>query len=380
LKKKDHIFLDIAFPNKNSSKRQIKNLILKISDIFTFNASFRKSDYMNREDFLRGYILYFVPVNIHKQYSIFKELFRHPVFKDIKDLKILDIGCGPSPALLSLFYLVKEDIIDFKHLRYLGIEAEEKAIHIAEKLIRALKPKKTSLKIEFINADALDLKTYQKLRKIKPDIVIFSNSLSEIFEKKEMSLENFINLIKFFASINPNFTLIIIEPGTKRSSTALHSLRDLLIKEVNLYPYSPCLNELPCSALKVNNWCYEERKWNPPDYLSFLSSVGLQINYLKFSYIVLRRDKANIKDTFEEEFEIIKNTSHLLNKKGKSRLWACWKGELINMEKLKKDFINEEPWLKIRKGDYFSIDKYIYLSDKKIRIPKECNIKILFSP
>ncbi len=380
MKQKDSLFLKLAFPNKNPTKAQIKNLILETSNLFTFKHTLRPSDYMNNEDFLRGYILYFVPVNLSKHYNVFKELFRHPVFVQKKNLKIIDIGCGPSPALLSLFDLIEEKIIDLSHIKYLGIESEERAISIAEKLIRELKPEKLDLKYDFIKADATDLKIYQSLVKIKPDIIFFSNSLGELFEKDIIVMEDFIALMKAFSYKNSDITLIIIEPGTKKDSIRLHRLRDSLIKEIGFYPFSPCLNDLPCSALKVNNWCYEERIWKPPEYLNFLSFLGLQLKYLKFSYIVLRKDGANIKDTFDNSGEIIKNTSHLLNEKGKSRLWACWKGALIDIEKLKRDFTEEEVWLKIKKGAYFSIDKYIVLSDRKVRIPKECEIKILYSP
>lgn len=377
---KDNLFLKLVFPDKTPTKGQIKNLILKTSDLFTFKNAFRPSDYMHNEDFLKGYILYFVPVNVSKHYSVFKELFRHPVFIEKKELKFIDIGCGPSPALLSLFDLMDQKLIHLEHIRYIGIESEERAISIAEKLIRELKPEKLNLKSDFIRADASDLKIYQNLRKIKPDIILFSNSLGEIFEKGELQLEDFIDLMKSFSYKNSELTLIIIEPGTKKASMRLHRLRDFLIKEIGFYPFSPCLNDLPCSALKSKNWCYEERIWKSPAYLNFLSSLGLQIKYLKFSYIVLRKDRSNIKDTFENGEEIIKNTSHLLNEKGKSRLWACWKGELIDMEKLKRDFREAEEWLKIKKGDYFSIDKYIALSNRKVRIPKDCKIKILYSP
>lgn len=359
---------------------QIKNIILETSDIFTFKYASRPSDYMSNEDFLRGYILYFVPVNVSKHYFVFKELFLHPLFVQKKSLKIIDIGCGPSPALLSLFDLIGENIISLSHIKYVGIESEERAISIAEKLIRRLKPDKLDLKCDFIRADATDLRIYQSLIKIKPDIIFLSNSLGELFEKGGIGIEDFIGLMKAFSHKNSDISIIIIEPGTKKDSIRLHRLRNSLIKEIGFHPFSPCLNDLPCSAIKVNNWCYEERIWNPPAYLNFLSFLGLQLKYLKFSYIVLRKDGANIKDTFENGGEIIKNTSHLLNEKGKSRLWACWNGALIDMEKLKRDFTEEELWLKIKKGAYFSIDKYIVLSDRKVRIPRECEIKILYSP
>jgi len=376
-----NFLLNIAFKGKNPSKQEIRKAVLSISDIFTTGEFLSPLNYLKDDPLLKGYILYFVPVSLAKIESIFLELLKHPIFSSLQDLKILDIGCGPSLAILPLFEILKRGQWHLEHLRYIGIEQEEKAIEVGERLIENFKPEGLSIKYEFIQSDASDFRTYLDLKAIKPDIVIFSNSLGELFDKRGIDTDTFLNFIKPFTYKNPNFTLILIEPGTRKASMRLHQMRDSLIEELELYPYSPCLNSLPCSALRANNWCYEERRWIAPSYLTFLNSLGLQVNYLKFSYVILRKDKVNIKDTFSEgEGEIIKNTSHLLNEKGKSRLWGCWKGELIDIEKLKRDFSEEEPWLKIRKGCYFSIDKYISLSAKKVRIPPDCNIKILFQP
>uniref|UniRef100_A0A7C4EQ92 Small ribosomal subunit Rsm22 n=1 Tax=Thermodesulfovibrio aggregans TaxID=86166 RepID=A0A7C4EQ92_9BACT len=371
-------FLKIAFKNKIPSKQQLKNLILKTSNFFTFLENRRPVDYMKDPDFLRGYLIYFVPVNLSKLYSIFKEFFSHPTVFHKKDIKIVDIGCGPSPAIVSFFKLWQNNIVTSKYIRYTGIEQEENAIKIGEEIVKKLKPETLSIKYDFLRADISNRKTYIGLKELKPDIMIFSNSLGEIFDRSAMTQQDFINFIKPFAYKNEEFTLVIVEPATKKGASRLHRLRDALITELGLYPYSPCLNSLPCSALKEDNWCYEERRWNPPWYLSFLSSVGLQINYLKFSYIVLRKDGINIKDIFHSKDIVVKSTSHLLNEKGKSRLWACWNGNLMDMEKLKRDTKKDDPWLKIEKGSYFSIDKYITLSERKVRIPANASVKILY--
>lgn len=375
----DFLFKQI-FKSKLPTKQQLKNLVLKASDFFTFSDFKRPVDYMKDEDFLKGYLLYFVPVNLSKIYSILKEFFRHPLISNKKDLKIIDIGCGPSPAVLPVFKLFEEGIISSDYIRYAGVELEEKAISFGKEIIEKFKPDNLSVKYEFLKTDASDLKTYIELKELKPDIMIFSNSLGEIFDKKGITQEDFVKFIKYFTYRNENFSLIIIEPATKRSSMRLHKLRDYLINELKLYPYSPCLNDLPCSALQANNWCYEERKWIAPEYLSFLSSVGLQINYLKFSYVILRKDGLNIGDTFSEREVIIKNTSHLLNEKGKSRLWGCWNGKLVDIERLKRDYTEDDQWLKIKKGCYFSVDSYVEISEKKVRLPKNSKIKILYCP
>ncbi|GAB5045657.1 small ribosomal subunit Rsm22 family protein [Thermodesulfovibrio sp. TK110] len=368
------------FRGKIPAKQQLKNLILKASELFTFSDFKRSIDYMKYEDFLKGYLAYFVPVNLSKAYSILKELFRHSSISHKKDLKIVDIGCGPSPAVLPVFKLFKERMISTSYIRYEGVEFEEQAINFAREMIESFKPYNLSVNYGFLKANASDVKTYIELKELKPDIMIFSNSLGEIFDKQGINQEDFIKFIKYFIYRNENFTLIIIEPATKRSSTRLHKLRDSLIEELKLYPYSPCVNNFPCSALRADNWCYEERRWIPPEYLSFLSAMGLQVNYLKFSYVILRKDRINIKDTFPEHEMVIKNTSHLLNEKGKSRLWGCLDGRLVDIERLKRDYIEDDCWLKIKKGCYFSASEFIEVSEKKLRIPKNSKIKILYCP
>ncbi|MGB9822453.1 MAG: small ribosomal subunit Rsm22 family protein [Thermodesulfovibrio sp.] len=368
------------FREKIPPKQQLKNLILKASELFTFSDFKRSIDYMKNQDILKGYLAYFFPVNLSKVYGILKELFRHPSISHKKDLKIVDIGCGPCPAVLPVFKLFEQGIISAGYIRYEGVELEDQAMNFAKEMIERFKPYNLSVNYEFLKADASDVKTYVELKELKPDIMIFSNSMGELFDKQGISQEDFIKFIKYFIYRNENFTLIIIEPATKRSSMRLHKLRDSLIDELKLYPYSPCLNNLACSALKANNWCYEERRWIPPEYLSFLSAVGLQVNYLKFSYVILRKDGINIKDTFPEHEMVIKNTSHLLNEKGKSRLWGCWDGRLVDIERLKRDYIEDDCWLKIKKGCYFSFSEFIEVSEKKVRIPKNSKIEIFYCP
>lgn len=372
--------LNLIFKDKFPTKPQLKNLILKASDLFTFLDSKRPEDYMKDQDVLKGYLAYFVPVNLTKIYSLLKELARSPLIFRKKDLKIVDIGCGPSPAILPIFKLVKDGIISLSYVRYIGVELEERAIQFGKEMIERFKPQNLSVNYEFLKADASQIKTYIALKELKPDMMIFSNSLGEMFDNKKITQEDFIKFIKYFNYHNENFTLIMIEPGTKKSALRLHKLRDILISELKLYPYSPCVNNFPCPALKANNWCYEERKWVPPEYLSFLSAIDLQVNYLKFSYVILRKDGLNIKDTFPNNGIIVKNTSHLLKEKGKSRLWGCWNGKLIDIEKLKRDYTDDDKWLKIKKGCYFSFKNFIVLSEKKIRLTNSDSLKILYCP
>lgn len=369
--------LKLLFKNKPPTKQQIKNLILKTSQIFTYEEP--PNNYMEDEEYLRGYLIYFVPVNLAKLYNVFKELALHPLIFNKKDIKVIDFGCGPCPSLISLLKVLQEQKSFIEYVRYLGVDHQQRALQIGKRLLDTMKYDLT-VKYDFLVRDFSKKDTYVELKEIKPDILVFSNSLGEAFDKRKISMEDFIKYLKYFIYKNDDFCLIIIEPGTKKSSMRLHRVRDTLIQELALYPYAPCINDLPCPAVRAKNWCYEERKWIPPEYLSFLKPIGLQLNYLKFSYIVLRKDKLNIKDTFFNNDNTVKSTSHLINEKGKSRLWGCFGGKLWDIEKLKRDFSEQEIWLKIRKGDYFSIDKFIKVSDKKLRIPKDAIINLLYTP
>lgn len=377
---KFNLLLKLVFPNRNPTKEQIKKLILKVSDLFTFSEAKRDRDYLKDSELLRGYLLYFTPVNLSKLLSLFLELARHQVFFRNKDLKVIDIGSGLAPSVIAIFELIERGKIYLEHIRYVGIERQQSLLEPAISLIERFKPKGLDLKYDFFIDDCSKRESYLKIKDLKPDLVIYSNSLGEILEEGNLRVDDFPELIKPLTYKNPDFTLIIVEPATKRASMRLHRVRDRLIETVRLYPYSPCPNALPCAALKAKNWCYEERKWKAPEYLNFLKSVGLQTNFLKFSYIVMRKDGINICDSFSEDKHIFKNTSHLLNEKGKSRLWACSRGNLVEVEKLKRDFCDDEPMLKIKKGAYFRIDKFTEISPKKIRILKDSEIRVLYCP
>lgn len=374
------LLLELLFLKKKPTKEQIKNLVIKASDLFTFSESKRRSDYLSNPELLKGYLLYFTPVNLSKIASVLSEMAMHPEIFKKKELKIIDIGSGLAPSLIALFELIERGKLSINYIRYIGVESQENTIDIASKLVEKFKPKGINLKFDFLRKDSAKREIYLELKAIKPDLVIFSNSLGEIIEGGNLKIEDFPELIKPLTYKNSDFNLLIIEPATKKASMRLHKVRDLLIEKLELYPYSPCLNSLPCAALKAKNWCYEERRWTPPEYLSFLKSVGLQLNFLKFSYVVMRKDGLNLRDVFGHSEEVLKNTSHLLNEKGKSRLWACWKGNLVDVEKLKRDFEEDEPMLKIRKGSYFVVDEFLKISEKKFRIPKSSNIKILYFP
>ncbi len=205
-----------------------------------------------------------------------------------------------------------------------------------------------------------------------------SNSLGEMLHQGT-SLTSLAKKIRSLL-LEENLTVVFIEPGTRKAAQKLHLLRDALIEESQMVPYSPCLHHLPCPALKGNNWCYEEWPWQCPDYLRFLEPLDLQIRCLKFSYVVFTSSGYRLAETFPpHEGLVIKCTSHLLREKKKSRLWGCVKGELQDIEKLARDYTENDPWLTIRKGTYFSAEGLIPLG-KKYRLPKDARASILYRP
>ncbi|MGC8778113.1 MAG: hypothetical protein ACP5Q4_05495, partial [Candidatus Caldatribacteriaceae bacterium] len=98
-----------VFENEKPSQEQIKRMVFAASDLFTIQERERPLHYFVQKEALKGYLLYFVPVNLHKIYLVMKEILRHPSFvARAKEMRILDLGCGVAPSILAFLELQEE--------------------------------------------------------------------------------------------------------------------------------------------------------------------------------------------------------------------------------------------------------------------------------
>lgn len=353
-----------------SELKTIASDVKELSNLFTKDRKILPPQYLNNKRLRRAYILYFLPSNIYKIHLPLKELSLHP--KKIlskKELKILDLGSGPGTTILG--------ILDFfsnqkkrPSLEFTAIDSVAENLSIAKDLFK--------LFTENINIDA-SLKTFkiniEKAGAIPQDtydIIILSNILNELFyndEKKIAERVSFLNTIidKF---LTPDGSCIIIEPALRETTREMLEIRDSLVKN-GFRIYSPCLIDDPCPALSnPKDWCHEDIPWIPPVIIKEIDKLtGLRKNSLKFSYLVLRKDKLSLTDVLEKNSCRI--VSEPLISKGKLEFYICGHGGRQLITRLDKDKTpSNEQFQKLQRGDIVSFESLID-EGKRLKVGKD---------
>ena len=337
-----------------SELKTIASDVIQLSNLFTKERKILPSQYLNNKSLRRAYILYFLPSNIYKIHLPLKELSLHP--KKIlskKLLKILDLGSGPGTTILGILDFFSNQK-KMPSLEFTAIDSVAENLSIAKDLFK--------LFTENINIDA-SLKTFkiniEKAGTIPQDtydIIILSNILNELFyddNKRIPKRVSFLNTIidKF---LTPDGSCIIIEPALRETTRGMLDVRDNLMKN-GFKIYSPCLIDEPCPALlNPKDWCHEDIPWIPPVIIKELDKLtGLRKDSLKFSYLVLRKDKLSLTDVLEKNsYRIV---SEPLISKGKLEFYICGHGGRQLVTRLDKD---ETPsniqFQKLQRGDIVS--------------------------
>jgi len=299
-------------------------------------------------------MMYFLPSNIYKIHLPLKELSLHPQkILSKKEIKILDLGSGPGTTILG--------ILDFfskqkkrPSLEFTAIDSVVENLSIAKDLFK--------LFTENVNIDA-SLKTFkiniEKTEAIPEgsyDIIILSNILNELFYKEEKKIAKRVSFLttiirKFLAS---DGNCIIIEPALRETTREMLEIRDSLVKN-GFKIYSPCLIDEPCPALSnPKDWCHEDIPWIPPKIIKEIDKLtGLRKDSLKFSYLVLRKDKLSLSDILEKNsYRVV---SEPLVSKGKLEFYICGIGgrRLITMLDKDKTPSNMQ-FQKLQRGDIVS--------------------------
>ena len=283
-----------------------------------------------------------------------KELSLHP--KKIlskKLLKILDLGSGPGTTILGILDFFSNQK-KMPSLEFTAIDSVAENLSIAKDLFK--------LFTENINIDA-SLKTFkiniEKAGTIPQDtydIIILSNILNELFyedNKRIAKRVSFLNTIidKF---LTPDGSCIIIEPALRETTRGMLDVRDNLMKN-GFKIYSPCLIDEPCPALlNPKDWCHEDIPWTPPVIIKEIDKLtGLRKDSLKFSYLVLRKDKLSLTDVLEKNsYRIV---SEPLISKGKLEFYICGHGGRQLVTRLDKDETpSNEQFQKLQRGDIVS--------------------------
>lgn len=319
--------------------------------------------------YTNAYFCFNFPQNFMKSIWIARRLYnlyKIPILN--KEFKILDIGCGEGAGMFGLYYYLYRINAEHK-FSLLGVDIDEILLKRCKSISDWFKELNHHINVELIKETALQ---FVKKEKDNYDVIILANSLIEIFPSGEIPIYFIQYLMKL---LKKDGIIIIIEPALKNLTRRLMVLRERLIKDGIATVLLPCLHSKSCSALlKKEEWCHQSIRWTPPDYLKILNKkLYRKIEYLKFSYLILRRD--GYESTYGNRYPVI---SRLFNEKGRRRVLVCTENGIVELMRLNKDCSDKNQDFKmVNMGDIIEIYNEVKIKPLFWKIAKCSGIKRL---
>jgi len=299
-----------------------------LSHLFTRDRGALDAEYMADDALRRGYVAYFLPVNLGKVQALLDELpASDPV--PTSPVRVLDIGSGPGTAALAVLDWMRHQPSGLQRpIEVVAVDRTRQALIDAERLwnsypLMTVAPKARLLPLQ------TDLERSERVNDLatggreRYELIVLANTLGELFCTSRDPVERRAKLVHGLLDLlHQSGTLMILEPAMRDASRDLHRLRDALLEERACTVYSPCLHERSCPALvKEEDWCHEERPWTPSPLVAAIDQeVGFMKDALKFSYLLLRKDGRTI---VQREPTVYRVVSELRIMKGEKRAWLC---------------------------------------------------------
>jgi len=297
--------------------------VRRLSALFTTGLDGGPEDYLADRSMRRAYLLYFFPVNYAKVAALLREMPALPS----RPSRILDVGSGPGTAALAVLDQLTRIGQDGHHgSEVIAVDRSRHALQEAEALWASVtkgRPEKPACAFRARPADAERADAQAPWKQGPFDLIVLANSLNELHCSAADPIAARVQYLEsLLKALAPDGTMMIIEPALRRTTRALHHVRDRLVAEGLATVYSPCLHERPCPALvREDDWCHEERPWTPPAVVQEIDrAVGFIKDALKFSYLLLRKDGLTIAERGADVYRVV---SEVMIMKGDRRAWLC---------------------------------------------------------
>ncbi len=330
--------------------------VLRLSRLLTREREELPLRYLEDPGLRRAYLHYYLPANIRKVLTPLQELALHPRALPLDErLRVLDIGSGPGTALLGVLEFLA-DRPDGPQVELTAVDHVPANLAAADRLVRQRAEELgISASLRTVRTDAKDL-----LRAVSGafDLVILSNLLNELFTGDPEPADRRAALLAGIRDrlLDPAGSCIVIEPALRSTSRGLLEVRDRLLRQ-GFGVYAPCLCQTPCPALaRTKDWCHEERPWSPPPRVQEVDQLtGLRKDALKFSYLVLRRDRLALSDIAGSG--ALRVVSEPLVSKGKIELFCCGPAGRCRVVRLDRDrTASNALFERLRRGDIIRLE------------------------
>lgn len=379
-------FAGLPYPVERGQKgvKKLAGDVKKISGEYLDSENFSVRGLFNEPDLINAYLIYYLPVNLVKLFPILDELVSsHNIFCE-DSLSVLDLGCGPGTFTLGFLEYISKNIALFSHIKNItltGLDQARENVSLASKIIN-----------EYISSGPLPSGIRWKVHFQEGSIITPQRVLSESSNFNFIIAGNVLNEVKgenlaepakaLDRHLSARGALVIIDPGTRRSSRNLIMMRDLILRETSLNLYAPCLYTGTCPVIKNDKeWCHEKSFWNPPEAVKAIDAITgfTKEKGIKYSYLTFVKEKKGRfwKRADIQPEKIWRVASYLIKNKGEERLHVCNGTERIILRRMLRNATEKNnAFPKVKRGDIVCFDGCVsrtYFFD----IEKESSFEIL---
>ena len=330
----------------------------ELSDLFTEDRPTKGMvPYFQHPKYRCGYLLYFLPLQaakfltlLHLHPQAFEALLKHGKKEGV--LRIVDLGCGPGTASISILLALLEAKIPASEIPPIELhwfDTNSDIMHDGKALVEALADQfsrlrgKVSVKVNLVP-------WWKALPKIpeRSGLVIMGHVLNEATIPHQMSDPFWEPLLQNLSGAG----LLIAEPAAKRSSQSLSHLRDQILEWIagageegqaaepsQQRLWGPCLHAGRCPLADGRDWCHFSSPSRIPGkwFKYFSEGLGSERQWLKFSYLWVAsadylapkrnpKERLVVSDPLGREGEA---AAHLLCEPQTPRRWIAPRGSLV---------------------------------------------------
>ncbi|MBN1411968.1 MAG: class I SAM-dependent methyltransferase [Spirochaetales bacterium] len=295
-------------PPDRLTKNELLNVarwVRQLSGGLTENRELIGEVYMNEDEWLSAYLLYYFPISFIQSSHGIGLLGNFS--SRLEKMNALDLGSGPGPCSLALWNQGVRNV--------LGLEKSRKAIWLAEELAR-----RVGAPCVFQHHDALKNRPLPDRRF---DLIIAGHFFNELWSKSETRIRLRIEYLnKVMKHLNKDGYLILFEPALTSTNRDTLRLRDGLLENGYTVHY-PCFFQGGCPALEPENGaCYTEIYCQLPGFLkAIIRAARFRKENLKYTLFIMgRREKTGI-NTFKDGCRVV--SSLMESKSGRLRYYIC---------------------------------------------------------
>ncbi len=317
------------------------------------------ASYMERQDLLGAYLLYYWPVS-YLQVSL--ALAQIPSLRGKAPRRILDIGSGPGPAAAVLADRGAEELV--------LVDGSPRALELALRILAGAGRSRPAegARGPRIETMALDLER-DPLPGAEYDLIVISHCINELWKDRSDSDPSRLGLLEAaIGLLSEDGLLLVVEPALLATSRRSLALRNGLLERGHRI-LGPCPGSWPCPALAAGpeRTCHDESPWIPDEPMASLAMrAGLDRRSVKYSWFAAgRQDPAwRMRDRPGPGPGQATTVLHgridsdpMLNKAGRLRYILCHDGFLSTLSAHKDDkSARDKGFFELRRGDLVSIE------------------------